>query len=207
MDAGELLSIQPVIPVISVGRVEDAVPLAETLVGAGCRVLEVTLRTSAGLASIEAMRKAVPSAIVGAGTIRTGDELRAARDAGCQFGVSPGTSAALLDAIATAGLTFLPGAQTASEIAALRDRGYGAIKFFPAEAAGGVPVVRAFGDVFPDLIVCPTGGISADNAGDYLALPSVRCVGGSWLTPRALVESRDWRAIAELAAAAMRLDA
>lgn len=194
----------PVIPVIVIDELDQAVPLAETLVGAGLRVLEITLRTSVALAAMEKIAKAVPGAIVGAGTIRKAEDITSAINAGAQFGVSPGTPYALRAAIKSSGLPFLPGCSTATEAMTLASDGFDVVKLFPAEAVGGVPFLRSLASPLPDIGFCPTGGIGAANASDYLSLPNVLCVGGSWMVRPESVAARDWKEIdrqARLAAA------
>lgn len=189
----------PVIPVIVLQRVEDAVPVAEALVAGGVKVLEMTLRTPVALACMEAMARAVPEAIVGAGTLRSAADVRAARDAGCVFGVSPGYSREISQACAEAGLALLPGVATASEVMLASSDGHQFVKFFPATAAGGIPMLKALGGPFPDIAFCPTGGITPATAPQFLALPNVKVCGGSWLTPADAIERRDWAAITKLA--------
>lgn len=203
----EIMVASPVMPVIVLDDVADAVPLARALVDGGVRVLEVTLRTLAALAVIRAIRAALPEAIVGAGTITGAADLVAAIEAGAQFGVSPGTTDALIAAVQGAGLPFLPGAMTPSEILKLREAGFTAMKLFPAQQAGGVGMLKALGAVFPELVFCPTGGIDAASAPQYLALPNVACVGGSWLAPTALVKTKKWSEISRLASEAAALNA
>ena len=195
----------PVIPVIVLQRVEHAVPLANALVAGGVRVLEVTLRTPAALACIEAIAREVPQAIVGAGTIRTPAEARAARQAGSLFGVSPGYTSEVAQACRDAGLPLLPGVATASEVMAANADGFRFLKFFPATAAGGVPMLKALAGPFPDVAFCPTGGITPQTAPDFLALPNVRVCGGSWLTPADAIDAGDWARITTLAHAAASL--
>jgi 2-dehydro-3-deoxyphosphogluconate aldolase/(4S)-4-hydroxy-2-oxoglutarate aldolase len=195
----------PVIPVIVIDRVEDAVPLALALVAGGVRVLEVTLRTPVALASIEAIARAVPEAIVGAGTIRSAADARAAKAAGSAFGVSPGYTAAVGAACRDAGLPLLPGVATASEVMAAMADGLQFLKFFPAMAAGGIPLLKALAGPFPDVVFCPTGGITAETAPSFLALPNVKVCGGSWLTPQDAVSAGDWARISALARAAAQL--
>jgi 2-dehydro-3-deoxyphosphogluconate aldolase/(4S)-4-hydroxy-2-oxoglutarate aldolase len=192
-------------PVIVLQGVEDAVPLAEALVAGGVRVLEVTMRTPVALQAIEAIAKAVPQAIVGAGTIRSAADARAAKNAGSLFGVSPGYTEAVGAACRGAGLPLLPGVATASEVMAANDGGYDFLKFFPAHAAGGVAMLEALAGPFPDIVFCPTGGITPDNASEYLALPNVKVCGGSWLTPADAVAAGDWARITQLAREASRL--
>jgi len=198
-----LLDLGPVIPVVVIEDADAAVPLARTLAGAGLRAIEITLRTPAALAAIERVAAAVPDAVVGAGTVLTAAQGRAALAAGARFLVSPGSTPALLDGLA--GAPLLPGAATASELLALVERGLTAAKLFPAAAVGGVATLRALAGPFPDVRFCPTGGIDAASAPSYLALANVACVGGSWMLPRDAVRARDWARIGELAAAAARL--
>ncbi len=186
------------VPVLTIKAVEDAVPLAQALVAGGLPVLEITLRTPAALRAIEAISAACPDAIVGAGTLRNAADVRSCIDAGARFGVSPGAPAGLMDAVEAASFSFLPGCATATEAMALADRGYEVLKFFPAEAAGGVPLLRSLAAPLPDVQFCPTGGISLDNAAAYLALPNVVTVGGSWVAPSGLLESGNWAEIEKL---------
>lgn len=195
----------PVIPVIVLQRAEDAVPLAEALLEGGVRVLEVTLRTGPALAGIEAIARALPEAIVGAGTLRSAADVRAAHSAGSRFGVSPGYTAAIGRACRDAGLPLLPGVATAGEVMAATDDGFDFLKFFPAAAAGGVAMLRALAGPFPDVVFCPTGGLTPDNAPQYLGLPNVVVCGGSWLTPAEAVAARDWPRITALARATQAL--
>jgi 2-dehydro-3-deoxyphosphogluconate aldolase / (4S)-4-hydroxy-2-oxoglutarate aldolase len=205
MNIRDLMRASPVMPVIVLERVADAVPLARALAAGGIRVLEVTLRTAAALDSVRAIRAEVPQALVGVGTVTTPAELAAAQAAGAVFGVSPGASPALLRAIAASGLPFLPGVMTPSDVIAAREAGFEALKLFPAAQAGGIGMLKALAGPFPGLVFCPTGGIDAGSAPDFLALPNVLCVGGSWLAPKALVEAGDWAAIERLARAAAAL--
>lgn len=205
MTLDEIINATSVMPVMVVERVADAVPLAEALVAGGIRVLEITLRTAAGLEAVEAIRKSVPDAIVGVGTIATPEQLRSAIDAGALFGVSPGTTTRLLDAVANSGLPFLPGVATTSEVMQAIDLGFTVQKFFPAVPAGGTKMLDSFRGPFPQVRFCPTGGISPQNAAEFLALPNVVCLGGSWLTPKDLVANAQWSAITELASAASKL--
>ncbi len=201
----EILSTSPVMPVIVLDRVGDAIPLADALVSGGIRVLEITLRTPAALGCVRAIRAAVPHAIVGVGTITNIADMNAARDAGAQFGVSPGTTRALLAHASTSGFPFLPGSMTPSDAMRALDAGFTAMKLFPARQAGGVEMLKALGGPFPQVMFCPTGGIDADSAGAYLALPNVACVGGSWLSPAALIANKDWNEISRRAQAAALL--
>ena len=195
----------PVIPVIVLQRVEHAVPLAEALVAGGVKVLEVTLRTPVALQAIEAIAKAVPQAVLGAGTLRTARDVQAARDAGCVFGVSPGYTRAVGAACRDAGLPLLPGVATASEVMTAHDDGLTFLKFFPAVPAGGVAMLKALHGPFPEVSFCPTGGVTADNAATFLTLPNVRVCGGSWLTPVDAMEQGDWARITRLAREASAL--
>jgi 2-dehydro-3-deoxyphosphogluconate aldolase / (4S)-4-hydroxy-2-oxoglutarate aldolase len=201
----ELIAHGPVIPVIVLHRVEDAVPMAQALVAGGVRVLEVTLRTPVGLACIEAIARQVPEAIVGAGTIRSAADARAAKSAGSLFGVSPGYTAAVGAACREVGLPLLPGVATSSEVMAAQADRIHFLKFFPATAAGGIPLLKAFSGPFPDVMFCPTGGITPETAPQFLALPNVKVCGGSWLTPTDAMAAGDWGRITELARAATAL--
>ncbi|MDE2147515.1 MAG: bifunctional 4-hydroxy-2-oxoglutarate aldolase/2-dehydro-3-deoxy-phosphogluconate aldolase [Burkholderiales bacterium] len=205
MNTLELAACGPVIPVIVLNRLEDAVPLARALVDGGVRVLEVTLRTPVALRCIEAIARQVPQALVGAGTIRSAADARAAKDAGSVFGVSPGYTAEVGAAYREAGLPLLPGVATASEVMAAQADGLSFLKFFPATAAGGIPMLKALGGPFPDVVFCPTGGITPETAPQFLALPNVRVCGGSWLTPAEAVAAGDWGRITALARAAAAL--
>lgn len=194
----------PIIPVLVLDDASVARALAEALVAGGLPALEVTLRTPAALAAVRAMAD-VPGGIVGAGTLLTPADIRAAKDAGARFGVSPGATPRLIAAAADIGLPLLPGAATASEVMALWEQGYDMVKFFPAEAAGGAPALAAIGAPIPQVAFCPTGGITADTAARYLSLPNVICVGGSWVAPKDKIAARDWSAITELARSAAAL--
>lgn len=200
----EVLQRAPVIPVIVIERVADAVPMAQALVRGGLTVLEVTLRTPAALEAIRAM-SAVPGALVGAGTVLDARQYDAAVAAGARFIVSPGLTPALAATAAERAVPLLPGAVTASEVMFAREAGFRRLKFFPAEAAGGVAVLKAFGSVFADIVFCPTGGITPDSAPAYLAQKNVACVGGSWLTPADAIAAGDWARIEALARAAAAL--
>jgi 2-dehydro-3-deoxyphosphogluconate aldolase / (4S)-4-hydroxy-2-oxoglutarate aldolase len=200
-----ILAQGPVVPVIVIEDVAHAVPLAKALVAGGVRVLEVTLRTGAGLESIRRMRAEVPDAIVGAGTVLTGAQLEEVAGVGAAFAVSPGATRALLDAAASSPVPLLPGSATASEVMALLERGYGHMKLFPAEAAGGVELLSSLASPLPAAKFCPTGGIDVEKAKRYLALPNVVCVGGSWLVPRDAVRQGDWARITGLARATAEL--
>lgn len=205
MDPFELAAQGPVIPVIVLQTLEEAVPLAQALVAGGVRVLEVTLRTPVALEAMRAIVREVPGAIVGAGTLRSAADVQAAVDAGCVFGVSPGYTAEVGDACRRLGLPLLPGVATASEVMAASAAGHRFLKFFPATAAGGVPMLKALAGPFPDIVFCPTGGITVETAPQFLALPNVRVCGGSWLTPADAVAARDWARITRLAREASAL--
>jgi 2-dehydro-3-deoxyphosphogluconate aldolase/(4S)-4-hydroxy-2-oxoglutarate aldolase len=198
-DIAAILAEGPVVPVIVLDEVAHAVPLARALVAGGVRVLEVTLRTGAGLESIRRIREEVPEAIVGAGTVLTGGQLEEVAAVGAAFAVSPGATPALLDAAARSPVPLLPGTATASEAMAVLERGYTHMKLFPAEAVGGVELLAALASPLPAARFCPTGGIDPGKAGRYLALPNVVCVGGSWLVPRDAMRQGDWGRITELA--------
>jgi len=189
----------PVIPVIVIHDLATAVPLAEALVAGGLPVLEVTLRTAAGLAAIAAMRRAVPDAIVGVGTLSSPAQFQSVTDAGAQFGVSPGLTPELAEASRKVPWPFLPGIMTPGELMRARELGFSLCKLFPAQQAGGTGMLKALHSVFPDVGLCPTGGINRDNAGEFLAQPNVHCVGGSWVAPPELLRSADWDAIRKLA--------
>jgi 2-dehydro-3-deoxyphosphogluconate aldolase/(4S)-4-hydroxy-2-oxoglutarate aldolase len=205
MNMNELVAHGPVIPVIVIDRLDDAVPLAQALVAGGVRVLEVTLRTPIALKCIEAIVRAVPGAVVGAGTIRTVVDAQAAKDVGCVFGVSPGYTGEIGRYCRNIGLPLLPGVATASEVMQAQADGYGFLKFFPAAAAGGIAMLKSLGGPFPDVVFCPTGGITLQTAPQYLALPNVKVCGGSWLTPADAVTSKDWARITRLAQEASAL--
>ena len=200
-----LLRHAPVIPVLTVEGAGDAVPLATALVAGGLPLLEVTLRTEGALKAITAMAKQVSGAIVGAGTIRTADQAKAAVDAGAAFLVSPGATPQVIAAVQKLGVPFLPGCATASEAMRLAEEGFRFLKFFPAEAAGGVNYLKSLAAPLADLRFCPTGGIDADKAKAYLALPNVVCVGGSWITPAAALKAGDWATVTRLSLEAGKL--
>ena len=205
MNTLELASHGPVIPVIVIHDLADAVPLARALVEGGVKVLEVTLRTPVALRCMEAIAAAVPGAIVGAGTIRSVADARDAKNAGCTFGVSPGYTSEVGRACRDIGLPLLPGVATASEVMQANADGYSFLKFFPATAAGGIPLLKALHGPFPDVVFCPTGGITPESAPQFLALPNVKVCGGSWLTPADAVKAGDWARITRLAAEAAAL--
>jgi 2-dehydro-3-deoxyphosphogluconate aldolase/(4S)-4-hydroxy-2-oxoglutarate aldolase len=202
MNTLDMMQAGPVIPVIVIDRLADAVPLARALVAGGVRVLELTLRTPVALAAIERVAAEVEGAIVGAGTITRADDIDTVRRAGAVFGVSPGLTPDLAAAARASGLPLLPGVMTPSDVIAARSAGYTELKLFPAQQAGGIGMLKALGGPFPDVRFCPTGGISAATAPDFLALANVVCVGGSWLTPVDAVAAGDWGRITALARAA-----
>jgi 2-dehydro-3-deoxyphosphogluconate aldolase/(4S)-4-hydroxy-2-oxoglutarate aldolase len=202
-----LLNRVPVIPVVVVDDAADAVPLARALVAGGLPVIELTLRTPVALDAIRAIAAEVPEIQVGAGTVVDATQAKQAAEAGASFLVSPGSTVALLQAMADTGLPHLPGVATVSEVLALLEQGSREMMFFPAEASGGVPFLKAVHSPVPAARFCPTGGISAGNAAAYLDLPNVGCVGGSWVTPKDAVRAGDWDRVRELAAAAAALRA
>ncbi len=195
----------PVIPVIVLHDVDQAVPMARALVAGGIRMLEVTLRTPVALACIEIIAREVPGAVVGAGTVRSAADAQAAQLAGARFAVSPGYTQAIGRACHDLALPLLPGVATGSEIMAAQEDGYLQLKFFPAMQAGGAAMLKAWHGPFGDVLFCPTGGVSAANAAEFLALPNVACVGGSWLTPVDAVARGDWVKITQLAQEAVAL--
>ncbi|GAB3761436.1 2-dehydro-3-deoxyphosphogluconate aldolase/(4S)-4-hydroxy-2-oxoglutarate aldolase [Nocardioides ginsengisegetis] len=200
-----LLDVVPVVPVVVVDRLADAVPIARALVAGGLPVIELTLRTPVALEAIRAIADEVPEILVGAGTIVTPGQAKEALDAGAQFLVSPGTTPALLGAMLETGLPFLPGTATVSEVLGALEAGLTELKFFPAEASGGAAFLKSIASPVPAARFCPTGGITAATAPSYLALPNVGCVGGSWLTPADAVAAEDWARIERLAAEAAAL--
>jgi len=200
MKVRELMQVAPVIPVLVIDDVAKARPLAEALVAGGLRVLEVTLRTPVALEAMKAMAD-VPGAIVGVGTALDGDDLKRAQDHGATFAVSPGFTTELGKAANAINMPLLPGIMTPADIMRARDGGFTELKFFPASQAGGPQLLKAFSGPFGEISFCPTGGVTADTASDYLALPSVLCVGGSWVAPASMVEAGDWEGITKLSSA------
>jgi len=196
---GEVLRQGPVVPVMVIHKLEHAVPLANALLAGGIRVLEITLRTPVAVESIRVLRREVPDAIVGAGTVTRGEELDAVVEAGAAFAISPGLTAELLDAANRGPIPLIPGIATVSELMTGMAQGYDHFKFFPAEAAGGVRMVQAIAGPFPRVAFCPTGGITSANYREYLALGNVACVGGSWVAPQGAMDQGDWARIAALA--------
>lgn len=199
----ELMALTPVVPVIVIEDIEDAIPLANALVAAGITLLEVTLRSSAAIAAIKLLREQLPNVSVGAGTVTNPDELKAVEDAGAQFAISPGITEELLKAGAAGRIPLIPGLATVSELMLAKSLGYSHLKFFPAEAAGGTAMLNSIGGPFPDIKFCPTGGIHQDNFKDYLALPNVLCVGGSWILPKKAIQAKDWKSITAIASHAI----
>lgn len=199
MNIRDIMQMTPVIPVITIKDTQQAVPLAKALVAGGLMVLEVTLRTPAALACIDAIRKHLPEAIVGVGTLTRPADFAAADRVGAQFGVSPGLTPELSAAARGARFPLLPGVMTPTEVIAARNAGFKALKLFPADIAGGPRMLQALGALFPDVEFCPTGGISRATAGEYLSLPNVACIGGSWVAPTSLLEAGDWQGIESLA--------
>lgn len=199
------LKMQPVVPVLIIEDAKTAVPLARALVAGGLKAIEITLRTDAALEAVRLVAQEVEGAVVGAGTILNAAHFAAAVDAGSQFIVSPGTTQELLDVARGSDIPLLPGAATASEVMALREEGYEVLKFFPAEQAGGAAYLKSLSSPLAGTLFCPTGGISLKNAMDYLSLPNVVCVGGSWVAPKELVAAGDWAGITKLAQEAAAL--
>ena len=202
-----ILKLQPVVPVLVIRDLAHAVPLARALVAGGLKAIEITMRTPVALQAIRAVADEVEGAVPGAGTVLNAKQYHQAVEAGSQFIVSPGTTLELLDVARKSPVPLLPGAATPSEVMALREEGYEVLKFFPAEQAGGAAYLKSLSSPLAGMMFCPTGGITPDNARDYLSLPNVVCVGGSWVAPNALVEAGDWDGITRLATEASRLSA
>ncbi len=199
MTSEQIFNQGPVVPVLVINDVEHAVPLAKALIAGGIRVLEVTLRTNSAIEVIAKIAREVPEAIIGAGTVTTREQLKQVTDAGAKFAISPGLTEDLLAAGNEGSIALIPGISSISELMKAVDLGYTHLKFFPAEASGGIKALQAIGGPFPDIAFCPTGGISPSNYADYLALPNVRCAGGSWLAPEDALKAGDWARITELA--------
>jgi 2-dehydro-3-deoxyphosphogluconate aldolase/(4S)-4-hydroxy-2-oxoglutarate aldolase len=195
----EIFQAGPVVPVMVIHELEHAVPLARALVAGGVRVVEIVLRTPVAIEAIRAIVRAVPEAITGAGTVVNSHDLAAVTEAGAMFAISPGLTGELLDAALQGPIALIPGIATISELMQGMDKGYRQFKFFPAEAAGGIEMLKAIAGPFPQVTFCPTGGISAANYRDYLALKNVACVGGSWIVAADLIAAQNWDAITELA--------
>lgn len=200
----EVMQLAPVVPVLVIDDVSKAKPLAEALVAGGLFALEITLRTPQALDAIRAMAE-VESAVVGVGTALNASDLKAAQQAGARFAVSPGYTPAIGQVAKDLSIPLLPGVSSGSEIMQALEDGYSALKFFPAQQAGGAPYLKALGGPFQDVVFCPTGGVNARNASDYLSLSNVLCVGGSWVAPKELVAASDWQSITELAREAAAL--
>ncbi|WP_149563113.1 bifunctional 4-hydroxy-2-oxoglutarate aldolase/2-dehydro-3-deoxy-phosphogluconate aldolase [Streptomyces cacaoi] len=203
--SSSVLALAPVVPVVVLEDASDAVPLAGALVAGGLPAIEVTLRTPAAPEAIRAIAREVPEAVVGAGTVTGAEQARTAAEAGARFLVSPGWTPTLLAAMRETGLPFLPGVSTTSEVVALLEQGVTEMKFFPAEAAGGTAYLKSLASPLPQARFCPTGGVGVHNAADYLALPNVGCVGGTWMLPQDALAARDWERIRALAAEAATL--
>jgi 2-dehydro-3-deoxyphosphogluconate aldolase/(4S)-4-hydroxy-2-oxoglutarate aldolase len=199
MNIHDIAGLSPVIPVLTVADLEHAVPLARALTAGGLRALEITLRTPAALPAIAAIRKSVPEAVVGVGELTRAVDFAAADRAGAQFGVSPGFTPELAAAARGARFPLLPGVMTPTELIAARNAGFTLLKLFPALQAGGVGMLQALAAAFPDVLFCPTGGITRATATQYLALSNVLCIGGSWLAPRAMLDAADWSGVEALA--------
>jgi len=195
----EIFAAGPVLPVLVINDVEKAVPLAKALMEGGIKVLEVTLRTPAAIDVIKRIAQEVPDSLIGAGTVTNAQQLKAVVEAGAKFAISPGMTADLLKAGMDSEIPLIPGISSTSDLMKGKDAGYTHMKFFPAEASGGVKAIKSISGPFPDVTFCPTGGIGPDNYNDYLALNNVKCVGGSWLAPDDAIESGDWARITQLA--------
>lgn len=202
----DIMNASPVIPVMVINQLEQAVPLANALVEGGLKVLEITLRTPVALDAIKKIKTEVPEAIVGTGTVINLETLKQAIDVGSEFLVSPGVTEDLIDAVLRAGIPILPGVTSPSEVMRLMEKGITQMKFFPAEAAGGIPMLKSIGGPLPQVTFCPTGGINPKNAADYLALKNVACVGGSWMAPSDLVDASDWDEITQRAEQAANIN-
>jgi 2-dehydro-3-deoxyphosphogluconate aldolase/(4S)-4-hydroxy-2-oxoglutarate aldolase len=203
--SADVFSQGPVVPVLVIEKVEDALPIAIALMEGGINVLEVTLRTDAALAVIETIAKELPEAYIGAGTVTNRDQLKAVTDAGAKFAISPGLTADLLNAGREGSIPLIPGISNISDLMKANDAGYDHLKFFPAEAAGGVKALKSIGGPFPNTVFCPTGGIGPDNYKEYLALSNVRCVGGSWVAPNDAIENKQWHILTTLAKKAISI--
>ena len=205
MTIHDILKLGPVMPVIVIDSADQAEPLADALLAGGIWTAEITLRTPAAIKAIEKMARNCPDITVGAGTVCTARDAQIAADAGSRFVVSPGTTSSILEGCQSAGLPLLPGAASVSEMMALAEQGYSVQKFFPANAAGGISFIKSLSSPLPDLTFCPTGGITETTAPDWLALPNIACVGGSWIAPQALIESGDFAKITNRARVAAHL--
>ncbi|GAA8823525.1 bifunctional 4-hydroxy-2-oxoglutarate aldolase/2-dehydro-3-deoxy-phosphogluconate aldolase [Helicobacter pylori] len=194
----EVLQISPIVPVVVIENIKDAVPLAQSLIEGGIQIIEVTLRSSCALEAIELIAKNVPKMRVGAGTILNPAQLEQAQNRGAEFLISPGLTIKLLEYAKKKDMPLIPGVSSSSEVMQALELGYSALKFFPAEYCGGVKLLNAFNGPFKGVKFCPTGGISADNMRSYLNLENVLCVGGSWLTPKNLIQNKEWDRITEI---------
>ncbi|GAA8361489.1 bifunctional 4-hydroxy-2-oxoglutarate aldolase/2-dehydro-3-deoxy-phosphogluconate aldolase [Helicobacter pylori] len=201
----EVLQISPIVPVVVIENIKDAVPLAQSLVEGGIHIIEVTLRSSCALEAIELIAKNVPKMCVGAGTILNPTQLEQAQNRGAEFLISPGLTIKLLEYAKKKDMPLIPGVSSSSEVMQALELGYNALKFFPAEYCGGVKLLNAFNGPFKGVKFCPTGGISADNMHSYLNLENVLCVGGSWLTPKNLIQNKEWDKITEICKRALAL--
>jgi len=199
MTLDTMFATKTLIPVVVIDRAEDAVPLAEALLEGGIKSIEITLRTAAGMKAIEHVANSVPDILVGSGTVLNAEQMTQAKNAGAVFQVSPGLTDSLAKHAADTGVEWLPGITNASGIMQALQAGHKRVKFFPASLSGGVPVLKQFGSVFPDLKICPTGGISMDNMNDYGALGNVFAIGGSWLTPKDMIADKNWSEITRIA--------
>ena len=195
----EVLNSGPVVPVMVIENIDHAVPLARALLAGGIKVLEITLRSDVAIEAIRRVSREVPDAIVGAGTIASAEDLAAVTEAGAVFAISPGLTPDLLKAANQGSIALIPGISTASELMLGMEQGYTEFKFFPAEAAGGIPMLKSIGGPFPRITCCPTGGVSSKNYNNYLALDNVACVGGSWIVPKNSIKQEDWQNITALA--------
>ncbi|MGB0861007.1 MAG: bifunctional 4-hydroxy-2-oxoglutarate aldolase/2-dehydro-3-deoxy-phosphogluconate aldolase [Pseudoalteromonas spongiae] len=206
MSIEKILQAAPVVPVVVINNLEDAVPLAKALYNGGLRALEITLRTPVAVEAIKQIKQALPEAYVGTGTVIDKATFNASTEAGADFMVSPGVNDELLALASETDVPFLPGAATPSEVMQLAAKGFGFLKFFPAEAAGGVPMLKSIFGPLPHVKFCPTGGVSLASAPNYLALPNVVCVGGTWMLDKELIANKDWQAIEELARQASKVN-
>lgn len=207
MNTREIMQAASVIPVMVIDQPEQAIPLATALVRGGIRVLEITLRTPVALKAVNDIATHVPEAIVGVGTVVRPEQFAQAKEAGAAFAITPGVTPELFAAAKACAMPLMPGVMTPADVLGAMHAGYTALKFFPAQPAGGVPMLKALSGPFPDVVFCPTGGISPANVKDFLALPNVLCVGGSWLCPADLVQNGQWDKITELARQAAQLSA
>ncbi|MET1218921.1 MAG: bifunctional 4-hydroxy-2-oxoglutarate aldolase/2-dehydro-3-deoxy-phosphogluconate aldolase [Glaciecola sp.] len=201
--AQEVFAASPVVPVLVIHNLDHALPLAKALIAGGINVLEVTLRTPVALDAIRLIASEIPEAMIGAGTVTNAEQLAQVTEAGAKFAISPGMTPELLAAGQAGSIALIPGISSTSDLMKAKDAGYTHLKFFPAEAVGGVKAIKSISGPFPDMVFCPTGGISLANYKDYLSLSNVHCVGGSWVAPDAMMESGDWQGITELAREAL----